>query len=756
MARTSARASNIRSKAEDTRIADYIKDFRRLQNQKTRKAGGVEMRTLTALAMYNGEHYIKQEGFSLAGRELSDEDKNKLFLVFNLIRKNVRRKIGRLWSIDHKFRATPNTLDPVAWDLADPVTKLILSLNRKLKEGQTQWNRLFWLMISGVVIEHTPWVQEVASESLPEFTADGEMVWVDQWAERLGGEVELPEGVVADAIANGAPPERFKPKETVQLVGEVGSELFSALDFFIDSSVKKISDLSGDQACYLAQLKTKSWIETNFGSEIANRVKAGMDLNIVKTTMKDTGAVSANMNLRDLIPAIQGSTIDGDPEMCMVITRYQPRSSKHPNGHRCMFTPEGVELASDEIEEYEGVPCVDTHWEPNATTFWTDGFVTDMIPANKFLNKRMSQLGEASNAQLYEMLLLGGDLKPKDIPTDRHGAVTNGLDENGNPMVKVMQRGQLPAFFADSIRLAVEMAEQLGSSDLLAARKFPGQMRGSLSIPMFQEINDSEDGPFYAHLGEQIAETHQMRINRVRSFYEPIRTMHYTGANLKDEVLIFHTQQVLRAGWDYNISVDRASLLPELSSMREARVRERLESPLAALYMNRRTGRIDISKVADDLKHNDTGREDTESQYRKLAREFIMVLQKGETLDPALPLSFYDHDVIMDELESVMATTEWLRSSAEVKKGFIDFYNKCQQYLQKLHDQEQSVMYNKMLQGAVAQATQFAAAKAASVAAEAALTQVDTQKDQLGGGGQSPLDTMRQMVESRSNGGGVQ
>ena len=514
-----AKSSNIRANAQNGRVKDYVTDFRRLQNQKSRKFGGVEMRVLTALCMVYGEHFVKQDGFALMGRSMNDEDKNKLFLVFNMIGRNVWRKMGRLWSIDNKFRATPNTLDPVAWDMADPVNKLILSLNRKLKEGQQHWNRLFWLLVSGVVVEHTPWVTEVANEALPEFTADGEMVWIDQWEAKLGqGESEIPESLVIQAVANGQPIERFKPKEVVQLVGEVGSELFTPLDFFIDASVKRISDLAGDQACYFAQLKTKGWVKDNFGSEVADRIAAGTDLNIVKMALREGGVTSSNMNMRDLIPAIQGSASDGDPEMCMVITRYVPRSQTNPNGLRCIFTPEGVELDETEIGEYEGIPAVDIHWRPNATSFWTQDFVTDQVPGNKFLNKRMSQLGEAANAQIYEMLLLGGDLKRTDIPTDYHGSIPGGLDENGNALVKVMQRGQLPSFFNDSIRLSVEFIETIGSADLLANRKFPGQMRGPLSIPMFQEIMDSEDGPVYTHLGEQLAEIHQMRLNRVKTF----------------------------------------------------------------------------------------------------------------------------------------------------------------------------------------------------------------------------------------------
>jgi hypothetical protein len=737
--------ADAQTKLERNLVSGYVDDWRRLQNQKARQFGGVEARVLTSLAMYYGEHFVQQQGFSIVGRPMTDDDKNKLWLVFNMLARAVDRKIGRLWSIDHQFRATPNTLNPVAWDQADIVTKLIKALNRKVKEGSQQWDRLWWLLLGGVVIEHTPWSLEVAEEALPEYDeATGEMIWIDHW----NNDQPVSYTMVQDAVSKGAPPERFEPKETVKLVGEVGSEIVSPLNFFIDASVTRVRKLEADQACYVAWVKSKGWIEDNFGSEKAAQVAGSGDLNIVKTTlMQNNAPVVANMNLQDLIPAIQGSRKVGDPEMAIVLTRYLPRSTKNPKGKRCIFTPEGVLLDETDIAEYEGIPCTDIHWRPSATSFWSQDFLTNMIPAQKFLNKRMSQLGESANAQVYEMILLGAGLKREKIPTDYHGVVEDAIDEQGNPQVQVMQRGNLPGFFNESIKIVVEFIETLGSSDLLGQRKFPGQIRGPLAIPMLQELLDSEDGPFYTHLGEQLAEIHQQRVNRVKVFYEPIRTLHYVGNNNKNETLVFHTSNVLRQGWDYNIDIEPSSLLPEISSMREARVMERLQA-MPMLYMNRRTGKIDVSKIASDLKYNDTEREDRESQYRKLARQFIGALWQGKQLDPNLPMPFYDHDVMMDEFESSMCTTEWLEASQEVKQGFVDFYNKCQAFLQKLHDQQQSVMDNKMLQNAVAMATQQAAAKAAATATDAALSQVDSQEQ---ANQQNPvIDQVQQMARPRA------
>ena len=739
------------SKAESNLIETYTQDWKRLQSQKARRSGGVEARVLTNLCMYSGEQEAMQNGFALLGRGATDEDANKLHLVFNLIGRAVKRKIGRLWSIDNKFKAVPNTLDPAAWDQADVVSKLILALNRKTKEGQTHWNRLFWMLISGVVIESSEWMEQVGDEALPEFNDAGEMIWIDQWAQNA----EVPESFVMTHVTAGAPQERFKPKETVQMTGDVGSQLWNPLNFFIDASVRRIRDLAGDQSCYTAEIKTRGWIEDNFGADIANKVQYNGDLNIVRTTIKEsTAATLANMNIVDLIPAIQGSVKPGDPDMCIVLNRYTPRSQKNPHGVKCMFVPGDAILDQGDLADYPEIPLTDIHWQPNATSFWSPDFITDMVPANKFLNKRMSQLGEASNAQLYQMLLLGGDLKKADIPTDYPGVVIGGLDDEGQPLVVPVPRGDLPSFHLQSIQVSIELMDTLSSSDLLSQRKFPGQMRGSMAVPMLQELLDSEDGPVFTHLGEQLADIHQKRVNLVKRFYEPVRTLHYTGNNLKDEVMVFQKSLVLKDGWDYQISVDRASLLPELSSLREARVRERLESPLAALYMNRRTGKIDISKIADDLKYNDTNREDRESQSRKFARELIIDLNQGKEIDQYIPMAFQDHDAIMDELEAVMNTTEWMRSSMTVKQNFIAVYDRCQNFLQKLHEQSQNVMESKMMQNAVAMATQQAAAKAASVATEAAITQVDSQREQAqGANGNPPLDeTMRQLLASQRGG----
>jgi hypothetical protein len=277
--------------------------------------------------------------------------------------------------------------------------------------------------------------------------------------------------------------------------------------------------------------------------------------------------------------------------------------------------------------------------------------------------------------------------------------------------------------------MAVKMFnDAAGAADLMEDTKFPGQLRGPMAVPMLQEILDTAWGPLFSHLGERLARVKQMRLNRVKQFYPPIRTMHYTDKTQKDEVMEFHTEKILRSGTNFNITVERGSVLPELRALREARVSERLAGPLAILYMDERTGRIDKSKVAADLQFGDTGREGRESTYRKLSLEIIKMLWEGRPVPPVQP--FYDHVAMLDELEQAMATTEFLHASMPIQAAFADRWQQHSAFLQQEAQAQQSGMQNQMIHSAVAQATQQAAAMAASDAVHEALNQVHAQSQQ--------------------------
>lgn len=713
--------------------------------------------------LYEGEHQSVQVQNAILTRAFRHErDKNKLRIVINLCRKLADRKIGRHWSIAHRYRATPNTRDPIAFDLADVVAdQLIPAMDFKMGQDTLRWLIHKYLVVLGVCFEHVDYKEGVTQDVLPKYDESGAMLWEDS----LSGQ-EVPEALVQQLVATGrVAQERFKPAMEVQQTGDVGADIYDPFRVFIDNTVPQVKMLGPGQAIYLADIRSIDWIRETFGSDAS--IEPGEDLSIISTQMMDRGIPVAGLNLKDVLPLIHGSKDKDDPDMAIVLTRYSPPNKKNPQGERAFFVP-GQKALDKDVNPYPEIPVVDYHWSAPGTTMWTTGFIRDFHALSKFINKRFSQLGEAANAQIYEMLLLGGDLKSKDVPTDFPGVVLNGInDETGAPNVQVVPRGGLPSFFPESIKLSMETLEGLGGSDLLSQRKFPGQLRGSLTVPMLQEIIDSEDGPRYSHLAEQFAREKLMRINRVKAFYPPIRTLTYTGEDLRSEVLEFHNEEVLGAGIDFTITVDPGSLLPEFSAMREARVRERMQwAP--GLYTNEDTGQLDWSKVADDLKYNDRQREGLESRGRKLARQLIARVRKGvltaaqgqpnpQTGQPQMDLAnedgspfivypFWPHAAMMDEYKNVMMTTEFMDGSVVYRRTMLVLHDKSRQVLSQIQQARQASIENKMVAGAVAQASQQAAAKAASMAVDAALQQVMAQTGMEEGSFGHMQDQVRQLL----------
>jgi hypothetical protein len=705
-------------------LEECSKDFQRLRDQKSRRTGGVEARILLSLAFKWGEHYVSQRDRNIVSEAL---DENKLHLIFNMIARRVEKLIGRLFAFNPPYKARPDKSDPAAIAEAEVVDKLIMAIDEKVDQPMVTWQILDWVVTGGTAFEYIQWTPNANIEPIAQFDEMGNLLFKDI----TSGEVVSEEQREQMITQMGLPPERFEVWEEPEMTGDVTSEVLSPLNVFVDQSVKSIDDLAPDQAVYIAKMRTQGWVLENY--DHARELEPDRDLSIISSEFRQEGEAGSSLFLKDLIPTIQGTNGKDDPPMFLVVERYLPPSLTNPRGRYTVFVPDKQVLVDGE-SPYNEIPIVDYHWQPVTTTFWTKDYITDLIAPQRFLNKRVSQLGEQANASIYDKMLLGGNLTEKDIPADFPGVVRGGLSEEGQPLVARLPGPQLPGWFLESIKLSTKMINDLaGGVDLTEDTKFPGQMRGPLAVPLMQEIMDTAWGPFYNHLGSRMSKAKQIRLNIIKEQYPALRTLHYTDRNQRDEVLVFHTEKVLRSGTNYNITVERGALLPELRALRESRVRERLQSPLGILYTDERTGRLDRTKIAADLFMGDSGRESREAQSRKFAQQIIKRLWQGEQVPPAMP--FWDHTAMLDELEAEMMTTEFLSASPPIQQAFGERYNQHAQFMQQASEQQAQGAQDQMVQQAVAQATQQAAAQAAASTVESV---VDQLKAQMGAQGAEP------------------
>jgi hypothetical protein len=178
--------------------------------------------------------------------------------------------------------------------------------------------------------------------------------------------------------------------EEIEQVGDVGSEILGPLNVFIDHSVRSVQDLAPDQAIYIAKIRTKGWVEETYGDVVdLSECEPDRDLKIVTTTLSHTGESSASLFIKDMIPTVQGELGPDDPPMYVVVERFLPNSKTNPKGRsRSLFLAK--RSSSTGIILMRKFPLVDFHFKPVTTTFWTKDFITDLIPPQKFINKRIA------------------------------------------------------------------------------------------------------------------------------------------------------------------------------------------------------------------------------------------------------------------------------------------------------------------------------------------------------------------------------
>ena len=753
---------------DDERLGDFEDEFKRYQKQKARGVGGVERRVLLNLAMFVGEQWTWYEQGAIKNKRPSiDPDTgaiSEVSLVLNFIEDDWDKVYGRLTASTPEFEAFPDQPDPKKMAKAEVVTSSIRAGDERLDEDFLRAQRWFWMAMGGVAFEHTPWRQDLEVATVDKSSEDGQPLFV-----HIPTEEEMTPDLMEQAIEEKrALPEHFKRATEVELDGDYDAEILGPLTVFCPNSIKRLRELQPGQSVMLANVRVLDWVKKTWPDVDYEEMEitGDTDVSILSTRMSESVSFS-NTSLHDLIPVIQGSMDEDDPDMVTLIERYEPVSEEFPpgwsqqpdareraglldedgndneksmglvvaedntdsgganfahGGRYSVFIPGQGVVRDGEIPYADGIPVRDFHWSTSSTNFWGPDWITKLIGVQKSINTLASQMRMMGNARMYDPILTTEDAKIPD--TSRPRFWVGGM-EDGVKQAERLGADQLPQWPQKQLEYLVETLHSLaGGKDLFQEKGFPGQIRGTGAVQQLQDIQDSMWGPKLRHYYKQMGAVYHTRTNRMKQFYPVSKMLRLTDPLGKVEVLDFQADEILRAGVDFYITVDPSSILPETRRERFARMSELLQGPLSVLYLNEDTQRFNVQAIASDLQFGDyKGREAAMAQDQKFALGIITAMKEGK---PVIPFNeVQNHPVFVDELKRTMNDDDyWLLLSPDTQQAIQARYGEHTQFMAQQMEQAQSAQNNEEMASAVNQAVQASMAKVQSEVTDAVLAQI--------------------------------
>ena len=725
--------------ADDPRLDPFEKEFKLYSGQKRRSTGGVEPRVLQNLAMYVGEQWVWNERGKLRNRNPRRDEAGRITevnLVMNLIAPRQQKITGRLMASSPNYRAFPSTADPAKIAKGEIATSLLRALDQKVDEEYLRWQRWFWMMLGGVAIEHTPWRHDHVIDTVVKRDESGNPIWKHlPTGEEMTNESFQQLTFSPDPqFPPQALPEHFELATEVRPIGDVASEVRGPLNVFAPNSIRSINEMPPGQSIMFADVRLLEWVRKTWPDANISEIEKMEDFKIITTTVSETISFT-NTSLRDLVPIVQGTAGIDDPDMAVVIERYEPPSTEFPpgwslekgaengpgfvvapdetfaNGGRyTVFIPGQTVLRDGEIPYEDGIPAQDFHWDVAAANFWSPDWATGLTGVQKSINTLVSQIRMLGNARIFDPILMEDEVKPPNTDSPRYWP---GGMRDGQPMAARLGASDIPGSYMKQLDTLVQLFNDIaGGDDLFSEPSFPGQIRGTGAVQQLQEVMDTQWGPKLRHYHDRLGRVKHQRIMRAKQFYPPVRTMRYTDSHGKVETFEFHRDDILRAGVDFTISVEPSSILPETRRERFARVAEILAGPMAGLLADsRQQGQIDWSKVAQMVEWGDVDeRENKLTRDVKFARKVLQSIKEGRPVPPVLP--FQNHLIFIDECEMEMNDDDFFTMlSQPTQAAIFDRYQKHQEAMQQQQQQQQQAVVDQSTIDLVRQSVQSSLAQ---------------------------------------------
>tara|TARA_R100000152_G_C6780453_1_gene213226 strand:- start:2100 stop:4298 length:2199 start_codon:yes stop_codon:yes gene_type:complete len=347
------------------------------------------------------------------------------------------------------------------------------------------------------------------------------------------------------------------------------------------------------------------------------------------------------------------STID----RILVLEYFEKPSARHPDGYYSIVAGDIV-LEEDEALPYGKMPFFCARHVTVPGKLAGEGVVTSLIPAQKELNKSVSQRIENKNLHAQPKWRAEKGSVDRSAFTDEPGEIIFYNRTSARPPEPLPP----PPLSPEHRMLEKEQIEHIqnisGVSDVTRGMA-PSQTSGR-AIGLLSDLDATKLGPTVREL-ETCIEKMCMQMLWMWRQYMPIeKTIQVVGKNNGLEVFRFHSQQIKNT----NVRIMANSMLPKHPSYRREQVMQMYQvgilgdpsDPQTQMKARKMMEFGDMDPVYGD-----------EDRDRRYAREENHMLANGKTPDVS---PWEDHIVMIDEHLKFMKSVEYRLLPIDVQENF--------------------------------------------------------------------------------------
>lgn len=463
------------------------------------------------LAFYYGNQYVKFRQSTNGSFDLYTPAAPywRVRLVVNHIRKTVRKEIARLTSQKPNAFVVPASSEDADEFAAKAGEKIWDSLWRKVNFDKKLREAVFWQTVCGNGFIKSYWD---------------------------------PTKLDKDSKKEVDP---LDPEADNNIYGDISIQTITPFHIFVPDLLA--TEIEDQPYVIHAQIRTKAWVEQNFGFETTDTKLESVDEQLLNVM-----GVNRNDSKKNQTIVLE----------IWVKPNYLPDL---PNGGVFLIANNRIVQGFDSWPyEHDQYPI--SKLDSVVTgKFYTSSIVEDMIPIQQELNRSRSQLIESKNRMSKPQLVAEeGALDPKRVTTEPGQVI---LYKIGFQPPQPLPLQNLPSYVTEEInRLYSDLADLSGQHEVSNGSTPPG-VTAATAISFLQEQDESLIANHYDSIEELVQKVASQSLTYAKMFWDEERTVKIVGIDGAFDVQTFRGAD-LRGNTD--IRVESGSSLPTSRAAKQA------------------------------------------------------------------------------------------------------------------------------------------------------------------------------------------